>query len=76
MNLLDNDRNQKGVDSLLNFETIKYYGGEEFEVGRYRKAIVDYQVKLHVQTCIMFGMIICCELEPCILCICDQEEMQ
>ena len=44
MNKLDNERNTKGVDSLLNFETVKYYGAEEFEVGRYREAIVDYQV--------------------------------
>ncbi|CAH1788119.1 unnamed protein product [Owenia fusiformis] len=43
MNLLDNDRNSKGVDSLLNFETVKYYGAEEWEVNRYKEAIVKYQ---------------------------------
>jgi len=43
MNKADNDRNAKGVDSLLNFETVKYYGAEEFEVNRYREAVVDYQ---------------------------------
>lgn len=43
MNLLDNARNQKGVDSLLNFETVKYYGGEAFEINQYRDAITKYQ---------------------------------
>lgn len=43
MNKLDNDRNAKGVDSLLNFETVKYYGAESFEVERYREAILKFQ---------------------------------
>jgi ABC-type transport system involved in Fe-S cluster assembly fused permease/ATPase subunit len=44
MNKLDNVRNAKGVDSLLNFETVKYYGAEKFEVDRYEEAINNYQV--------------------------------
>ena len=32
------------MDSLLNFETVKYYNAERFEVGRYDEAIVKYQV--------------------------------
>ena len=43
MNLLDNDARTKAVDSLLNFETVKYYGAEEFEVNRLNTAIVNYQ---------------------------------
>ncbi|XP_072028962.1 ATP-binding cassette sub-family B member 6-like [Amphiura filiformis] len=43
MNLKDNSCKQKAVDSLLNFETVKYYGNEEFEVDRYDEAITDYQ---------------------------------
>jgi ABC-type transport system involved in Fe-S cluster assembly fused permease/ATPase subunit len=43
MNVLDNEMNSRAVDSLLNFETVKYYGAEEFEVNRYRSAIRDYQ---------------------------------
>lgn len=43
MNLLDNETNSKAVDSLLNFETVKYYGASEFEVDRYNKAILNYQ---------------------------------
>ncbi|KAI8606075.1 hypothetical protein EDD21DRAFT_394120 [Dissophora ornata] len=40
----DNDARAKAVDSLLNFETVKYYTAEEFEIGRYREAIRKYMV--------------------------------
>ncbi|ORX62569.1 hypothetical protein DM01DRAFT_318095 [Hesseltinella vesiculosa] len=43
MNQLDNQMRTKAVDSLLNFETVKYYGAEAFEVGRYRDAVLEYQ---------------------------------
>ncbi|XP_076095202.1 ATP-binding cassette sub-family B member 6-like isoform X2 [Mytilus galloprovincialis] len=43
MNLMDNQRNTKAVDSLLNFETVKYYGASEFETNRYDDAILKYQ---------------------------------
>ncbi|CAO3587296.1 unnamed protein product [Absidia cylindrospora] len=43
MNQLDNLARTKAVDSLLNFETVKYYGAESFEVDRYKTAIIDYQ---------------------------------
>ncbi|KAI8053117.1 uncharacterized protein B0P05DRAFT_479739 [Gilbertella persicaria] len=43
MNELDNYARSKAVDSLLNFETVKYYNAEQFEVNRYNHAIVDYQ---------------------------------
>ncbi|XP_028824899.1 ATP-binding cassette sub-family B member 6, mitochondrial [Denticeps clupeoides] len=42
MNLLDNAANSKAVDSLLNFETVKYYNAESYEVNRYEEAIVKY----------------------------------
>lgn len=40
---LDNSARTKAVDSLLNFETVKYYGAEEFEINRYKDAIIEYQ---------------------------------
>lgn len=43
MNELDNYARTKAVDSLLNFETVKYYNAESFEVNRYDNAIVEYQ---------------------------------
>ena len=36
-NELDNDMEAKAVDSLLNFETVKYYCAEAFEVSRYEE---------------------------------------
>ncbi|MTI16723.1 ABC transporter ATP-binding protein/permease [Rhodobacteraceae bacterium RKSG542] len=43
MNAADNDANQKAVDSLLNFETVKYFGNEEMEQQRFDKAMVGYE---------------------------------
>ncbi|KAJ3342909.1 Homocysteine S-methyltransferase 1 [Gonapodya sp. JEL0774] len=40
---LDNATRTRSVDSLLNFETVKYYGNEAYEVNEYEKAIVAYQ---------------------------------
>ncbi|KAF9573086.1 Homocysteine S-methyltransferase 1 [Mortierella alpina] len=40
----DNDARAKAVDSLLNFETVKYYTAEQFEVSRYREAIKKYML--------------------------------
>jgi ATP-binding cassette subfamily B (MDR/TAP) protein 6 len=43
MNKLDNAMGATAVDSLLNFETVKYYGAENYEVEQYREAIQKYQ---------------------------------
>ncbi|XP_076463743.1 ATP-binding cassette sub-family B member 6-like [Babylonia areolata] len=43
MNRLDNESNAMAVDSLLNFETVKYYGASDFETERYDGAIGRYQ---------------------------------
>jgi ATP-binding cassette subfamily B protein len=44
MNDMDSKANQKAIDSLLNFETVKYFGNEAFEASRYDKKLVRYQV--------------------------------
>ncbi|XP_035769870.1 ATP-binding cassette sub-family B member 6, mitochondrial-like [Neolamprologus brichardi] len=44
MNRMDNAAKAKAVDSLLNFETVKYYNAENYEVGRFEGAILNYQV--------------------------------
>jgi len=31
------------TDCLLNYETVKYFGGEEHEAARYQEAIREYQ---------------------------------
>jgi ATP-binding cassette subfamily B protein len=38
----DNRTTQRAVDSLLNFETVKYYGAEALEEQRYRQAMWSY----------------------------------
>ncbi|MFB0993548.1 MAG: ABC transporter ATP-binding protein/permease [Paracoccaceae bacterium] len=43
MNDQDNDANQKAVDSLLNFETVKYFGAETRESARYDGAMAQYE---------------------------------
>ncbi|WP_068316543.1 ABCB family ABC transporter ATP-binding protein/permease [Polycladidibacter hongkongensis] len=43
MNEADNDANTKAVDSLLNFETVKYFGNEEMELGRFDRAMSGYE---------------------------------
>jgi ABC-type bacteriocin/lantibiotic exporter with double-glycine peptidase domain len=43
MNEMDSKANQKAIDSLLNFETVKYFGNEAFEASRYDKNLVRYQ---------------------------------
>lgn len=43
MNDQDNDANQKAIDSLLNFETVKYFGAEKWEADRYDDAMRQYE---------------------------------
>merc|ERR1719223_1724679 len=43
MNDLNNEANNKAVDSLLNFETVKYFGNEEHEHARYDDALQGYR---------------------------------
>ena len=43
MNKMDNAMSATAVDSLLNFETVKYYGAEKYEVEQYHNAIQNYQ---------------------------------
>ncbi|MCA8880594.1 MAG: ABC transporter ATP-binding protein/permease [Rhodobacteraceae bacterium] len=42
MNRLDTDANQKAIDSLLNFETVKYFGAEAREARRYDAAMEGF----------------------------------
>ncbi len=43
MNDQDTDANQKAIDSLLNFETVKYFGAEAREAARYDAAMAGYE---------------------------------
>jgi ATP-binding cassette subfamily B protein len=43
MNDQDTDANQKAIDSLLNFETVKYFGAESREAARYDRAMEKFE---------------------------------
>ncbi|KAJ2595440.1 ATP-binding cassette-type vacuolar membrane transporter Hmt1 [Coemansia sp. RSA 1722] len=43
-NYLDNEMEARAVDSLINFETVKYYNAENFESKEYAQAVDSFQV--------------------------------
>src|SRR6185503_17289826 len=43
MNDSDNDANTKAIDSLLNYETVKYFAAEERETKRYDRSMERYE---------------------------------
>ena len=43
MNDKSDNQMSKAIDSLMNFETVKYFNNEEHEMNRYKKAIAEYQ---------------------------------
>jgi len=56
MNDSDTDASGKAVDSLLNFETVKYFGAEEREAQRYDKAMEKFErasIKAYVSLAVL-----------------------
>ncbi|KAI0892957.1 P-loop containing nucleoside triphosphate hydrolase protein [Annulohypoxylon nitens] len=50
-NAADNKASTVAVDSLINYEAVKYFNNEKFEVSRYDKALHDYEKSsIKVQT--------------------------
>ena len=43
MNDRDSEANTKAIDSLLNYETVKYFGNEEHEARRFDRALQAYE---------------------------------
>lgn len=43
MNNSDTDANSKAIDSLLNFETVKYFGNEAMEAKRFDQSMAQYE---------------------------------
>ena len=56
MNESDQDANTKAIDSLLNFETVKYFGAEEREASRYDRSMARYE-KLSVRTYVSLAVL-------------------
>ncbi|MGZ8290570.1 MAG: ABCB family ABC transporter ATP-binding protein/permease [Telluria sp.] len=43
MNDLDSKANTKAIDSLINFETVKYFGNEDYEAKRYDEGLKSFE---------------------------------
>nr|HIL75718.1 ABC transporter ATP-binding protein/permease [Rhodospirillales bacterium] len=43
MNKMDGEANTRAIDSLLNYETVKYFGNEEHEAKRFDRALRSYE---------------------------------
>ena len=43
MNETDQEANTRAIDSLLNYETVKYFGNEEYEAKRFDHALARYE---------------------------------
>jgi len=54
MNDSDTEANSRAIDSLLNFETVKYFGNEEMEARRFDKSMALYE-KAAVKTWVSLG---------------------
>jgi ATP-binding cassette, subfamily B, heavy metal transporter len=56
MNESDTDANTKAIDSLLNFETVKYFGAEKREAIRYDRSMERYE-RLSVRTYVSLAIL-------------------
>ncbi|HEX6998865.1 MAG TPA: ABC transporter ATP-binding protein/permease [Gammaproteobacteria bacterium] len=43
MNETDQEANTRAIDSLLNYETVKYFGNEEYEARRFDQSLARYE---------------------------------
>jgi ATP-binding cassette subfamily B protein len=43
LNDIDTETSSRSVDALLNYETVKYFGNEEYEAGRYDESLQRYE---------------------------------
>jgi len=43
MNDMDSKANTRAIDSLLNYETVKYFGNEAYEAGRYDEHLASWE---------------------------------
>ncbi|HLJ71883.1 MAG TPA: ABC transporter ATP-binding protein/permease [Roseiarcus sp.] len=56
MNESDTDANTKAIDSLLNYETVKYFGAEAREAARYDKSMARYE-RMSVKTYVSLAVL-------------------
>ncbi len=56
MNEMDSKANTKAIDSLLNYETVKYFGNEEYEAKRYDENLQSWE-RAAVKSQVTLGML-------------------
>jgi ATP-binding cassette subfamily B protein len=56
MNAADSSSNTRAVDSLLNFETVKYFTNEEFEAQRYDNELQKWEAARRRNRLSLFGL--------------------
>ena len=56
MNEADSASNTRAVDSLLNFETVKYFGNEDFEARRYDEDLERWEMARRKNRLSLFGL--------------------
>ena len=56
MNEMDSQANTKAIDSLLNYETVKYFGNEEFEAQRYDNSLKNWEAAA-IKSQVSLGML-------------------
>ena len=59
MNELDSTAHSRAIDSLLNYETVKYFNNEEFEAARYDEGLKRYRhqlIRFHALRIVCIGV--------------------
>jgi ATP-binding cassette subfamily B protein len=56
MNAADSASNTRAVDSLMNFETVKYFTNEEFEARRYDEELARWELARRKNRLSLFGL--------------------
>ncbi len=56
MNNADSASNTRALDSLLNFETVKYFGNEDFEARRYDRELEKWELARRRNRLSLFGL--------------------
>ena len=56
MNAADSASNTRALDSLLNFETVKYFGNEDFEARRYDTELEKWELARRRNRLSLFGL--------------------
>jgi ABC-type transport system involved in Fe-S cluster assembly fused permease/ATPase subunit len=56
MNSAESKSSTRSVDSLLNFETVKYFNNEDFEADRYDENLADWEAARRKNRLTLFGL--------------------